>query len=735
MRKLHTAIFLFLTFFVYSQNERPKVGLVLSGGSAHGIAHIGVLKVLEEQGVHVDYITGTSMGAIMGGLYSMGLSASEIEKITREQDWSKLLATEVPLRDIAPSEKYYHNRFPLTMEFRDGGLKLPQGFFNSQKLDLELNRLFGPAYQVNDFDSLPIPFKCMAVNIETGEIEILDKGFLGNAVRSSMAIPSVFSPVERDEKLLVDGGLIRNFPVEEVLEMGADIVIGVYVGSRLEEKEKLNNLVEILNQSAFMMGILDSEEQKKLVDVLIEPDVKEMPSFGFDKTDVLIREGYIAAMHQLELIKEIAKRQKLHEIPDVPELESVEIVNLTDTRFPFIMSPFDAFANFKYGIFQVGEVSLHQIEKGINRMFGTKHFENINYSFQLNSRGQNILNIDAKPRKLNAISGTLNYMASSNTAIVLTSEIRNFLGQPSILHSTFRLAENFGVKFDYNYRVGKKKDFILNIMTKAHRYDQNLYEIEILRERYAEINGAGKINLGFEPNNIMLIQAGMGIDGHYIRPIGFKEDDFQSYQRLDGVVSLSFTFDTKDDVQIPTSGVFVQTNLSYRSLLSNSLNAGNLNILKVPQDQSHFEGNFKLYAFYPLNNQIGLEANLSGGYKSNNSLTNNYRIGGLEDRDGLSIAMLGLNTHQVHFWRYYKGGLTLRIEIFNDIFLSLKTDYLRGRQAFRLSDAVDMGSLTFWGYGGMISMKSPLGPLKLSYGRNTLTNSWNTNFVFGYSFF
>ena len=637
---------MFISLALIGQEERPKVGLVLSGGSAHGIAHIGVLKVLEEQGVQVDYITGTSMGAIMGGLYAMGFSAREIEDITRNQDWSMLLATEVPLRDIAPSEKSYHDRFPLRMEFRDGGLKLPQGFFNSQKLDLQLNRLFGPAYQINDFDSLPIPFKCVAVNIENGNIEILDKGYLGNAIRSSMAIPSIFAPVERDEKLLVDGGLIRNFPVEEVIDMGADIVIGVYVGSRLEEKEKLNNLIEILNQSAFMMGILDSEEQKKMVDVLIEPDVKDLPSFGFDELDILIREGYIAGMHQLELLNEIARRQSRDSNTTKEKLEEVNSLRLVDTRFPFIASPFDAFANFKYGIFQEGEVSLDQIEKGINRMFGTKHFDNINYSFQLNSRGENILNVEAKPRKLNAISGTFNYLASSNTALILSSEIRNLLGQPSILHSTFRFAENFGVKLDYNYRIGKKKDFIFNLLAKAHRYDQNLYEIEILRERYAEINGTGKISFGYEPNNRILLHSGFGIDGFHFRPIGVKEDDFQSYQRVDGIANVSFTYDSKNDVQIPTDGIFVNANLTYRSLFSSNLDAGSLNILGVPEDKSQFEGNVKIYGYLPLNQQIGLEANMSGGYKQNTSLTNNYRVGGLEDRDGLSIAMLGLNTHQ-----------------------------------------------------------------------------------------
>ena len=127
-----------------AQDSRPKIGLVLSGGSAHGLAHIGVLKVLEEQGIHVDYITGTSMGSIIGGLYAMGYTAREIEDLALEQDWSELLATSVPLRDIAPSEKAHHNRYPLTVKVKDGTFKLPEGFLNSHKLDIALNQMFLP---------------------------------------------------------------------------------------------------------------------------------------------------------------------------------------------------------------------------------------------------------------------------------------------------------------------------------------------------------------------------------------------------------------------------------------------------------------------------------------------------------------------------------------------------------------------------------------------------------------
>lgn len=736
MKTVHFILFLLISLGINAQDDRPRVGLVLSGGSAHGLAHIGVLKVLEEQGVKIDYITGTSMGSIIGGLYAMGRSAEEIEKLTREQDWSELLATDVPLDEIAPSEKTYHNRYGLTLEIKEGGVSLPRGFLNSQKLDLQLNRMFCPAHDIDNFDNLAYPFKCVSVNIENGDVEVLDHGYLGTAVRSSMAIPSVFAPVEMDGKLLVDGGLIRNFPVDEVIEMGADIIIGVYVGSKLEEKESLNNLLEILNQSAFMMGILDSEEQKEKVDILIEPDVKNFPSFGFDQTDVLTREGYIAATEQIEKIKQLAESQKAYQVSKPESLSSIEELDVTDTRFPFIRSPFDALANFKYGnLFTSGEVGLDRIENGITRIFGSKHFENINYTFLNNSRGDKILSVLAKPRKINTLSGTFNFMPSSSTSLVLTNELRNILDEPSVLYTTVRLAENYGAKVDYYYRLGNKKDFILNILGKIHRYDQNLYEVETLRERYAEINAKGHISIGYEPNNEIFISGSAGLDGYVFKPVGLDEESLSKYQRVDATLKGEVLYDNINDLQFPTRGIRVGVQSGVHGPVNSKLSSGNQNPLVIPEDNLYVNAHIKGEALASLTKEIVIAGDIAAGYKSTSSLIDNYRIGGIENRDYKSIVMLGLNTHQLHMEQFYKIGGKLQVNLFSGVYGSLKVDYLSGSKAFRLESDESGEDVSLWGVGAILGIKSPLGPLQFAYGRNSLTNSWNTNFTFGYAFF
>ena len=734
LRYILILLFSLASTLALSQSERPKIGLVLSGGSAHGIAHIGVLKLLDDLEIKVDYITGTSMGSIMGGLYAMGLSGEEIEEITKNQSWSELLSTDIALGDVAPSEKGYHNRYGLTLEIRDGGLKLPQGFLSSQKLDLQLNRIFGRSNGINDFNQLPIPFKCVAVNIENGDIEVLDKGYLGNAVRTSMAIPSVFTPVEQDGKLLVDGGLIRNFPVEEVREMGADVVIGVYVGSKLEEKEKLNNLLEILNQSAFMMGILDSEKQKENVDVLIEPDVKHLPSFAFDEIDFLIREGSIAAMSQIEQLRAIAEEQKQYDLTPVIPLPPIDALELADTRFPFIPEPHNSLAAFKYGYYSEGSTPINRVEKGIDRIFGTKHFDNINYTFKTNSRGEQLLTILGQPRSTNSLSAGFNFLPSSGTSLILTNEIRNLIAEPSVLYTTLRFAENYGVKLDYYYRLGKKKNFLLNTISMIHRYDQNLYEGEILRERYAETNYKGGIGIGYEPNNTILVSSNVNVDGFHFKPIGVQEDELEEYERLDFTIEIKGIFNNMDKVQFPDNGIELTVNANYATPISSSVISGNENFVIIPEDRSYYEFSFSGNGAYTPVEGFTMLVDVNMGYQSHPSFTNNFRIGGLEGRNYKSLSMLGLNTHQLHFQNYTKLGGALRFQIVEPIYFSTRVDYLQGDRTFIVIDdlAVKDGG---WGIGAIVGVKTPLGPLQLAYGRNSLTSSWNTNFTFGYPFF
>ena len=719
--------------------DRPKVGLVLSGGSAHGLAHIGVLKYLEREGIPVDYITGTSMGSIVGGLYATGLTADEIEELCATQTWDEILATDVPLNEVAPSEKDYHDRYIVSLEVKDGSLTLPQGFFNSQKLDLSLNRMFRAANRITDFDDLPYPFKCVAVDIETGEIVLLDKGYLGNAVRASMAIPSVFTPVKRDTHYLIDGGLRRNFPVQEVIDMGADIVIGVYVGSQLERIDKLNSLVDILGQSAFMMGILDSEEQKKLTDVLIEPDVKKYPNFGFDLYPELIDAGYRAAKEQSALIDSLKSMFSAFDYTTPEPLPVPEAVVISRARFPLVEEPFDDLANFKFGQVKFGKkesVNFEDIELGISRVFGTKHFENINYTFKDDAHKGLMMDVLAKPRKVNVFSIGLNYMPTTATSFILTNELRNVLTNPSVLYSTLRIAENWGAKLDYKYRLGKKKDFLFTSLLKGERYKQNLYQGKEVFRRLNETNLTGRIGVGYEPNNVLFLNGYVGFNHFKLQSPSLQEEGFSNYVRLNGDIGVYLSYQTIDDIYFATQGVNITSGLAYHELLDDSIETGIGGKVAIPADASYSKAFFKFDIYIPILPKLVGQASTNLGWKSEFSLTDNFRTGGLEDRNDSSISMIGMDTHQIHFRSYGQFGLALRWQALKSINFTFKSEFIRGLRTFTsLADSQADPSISFSSFGGVISLSTPVGPLSIAYGRNTLNHDWHTNFSFGYTFF
>jgi len=266
--------------------DRPKIGLVLAGGGAKGFAHVGVIKVLEELRIPIDYIAGTSMGAIVGGFYAMGMSSTELEETIMTTDWHDVFQDKPDRKDRSWRRKVEEHLYMVNTKagIRNGKLTIPKGVITGQKVNLLLRDLTLPASFVNDFDNLPIPFRAVAADIETGEAVVLGSGDLAKAIRASMSIPGAFLPVEWEDKLLVDGGIALNLPVQVVREMGADIVIVSNLSSTLEKKEDLETFLDITGQASNFLIQRNVQEQLATVepnDVVIETDVSGIATADF----------------------------------------------------------------------------------------------------------------------------------------------------------------------------------------------------------------------------------------------------------------------------------------------------------------------------------------------------------------------------------------------------------------------------------------------------------------------
>lgn len=284
-----------------AEHTRPRVGLVLSGGGARGAAHVGVLKVLDEMRVPVDAIAGTSMGAVVGGLYASGMSAGDIEKLLRSVNWQDAFQDRPPREELGFRRKQDDREFLVryALGVTDQGFVLPRGLVQGQKLEQVLRNAALPVAEIQQFDRLPIPFRAIATDLETGKEVILDSGDIVTAMRASMSAPGLFAPVERDGRLLVDGGLVENLPIDTARAMGVDVLIVVDVSFPLYARDELTSPIEVTNQ-AFAILIrgrtLEQREKLKSSDILIDPPLGRFTSADFGRVPQALRAGEQGAL-------------------------------------------------------------------------------------------------------------------------------------------------------------------------------------------------------------------------------------------------------------------------------------------------------------------------------------------------------------------------------------------------------------------------------------------------------
>lgn len=382
-------------------DKRPRIGLVLSGGGARGAAHVGVLKVLEELHVPIDIVTGTSMGALTGGLYAYGYSPDELEKVLVTMDWADLFEDSPPReqRSIRRKQDDYNYLIKLEAGFKNGAIKIPAGLIQGQKLDLLLRSMTADAPQ--DFDKFPLRFRAVAQDIETGEAVSMGHGDIVSAMRASMSIPGVFVPVERDGHLLVDGGFANNLPVELARKMGADILIVVDLGSKLLDKHQLVSPLSILNQNMGFMIQRNTKNQLAALgknDILIQPDLDGYSSNDFWQSAKMIKQGITAAYAQADRLARLAlsehdyqqylqKSRSTHATKRI--IDKVEIDNHSSLSLEVIRSYITA----RSGV----ALDVKVLENDIQKLYGLNIFERISYDVT-HREGQTILTVHVREK-------------------------------------------------------------------------------------------------------------------------------------------------------------------------------------------------------------------------------------------------------------------------------------------------------------------------------------------------
>lgn len=378
-------ILLFLFFAVFSNakaqdtlvKKEPKVGLVLSGGGAKGFAHIGVLKVIDSLGLKVDYVAGTSMGAIIGSLYAAGYSGKQLEKLFESQNFEELINDAFPRGSKSFYERENADKYAVTLPFNNFKISLPSALSRGQNVYNLLYHLMLPVDATEDFSKLPIPFFCIATDIETGESLVLEEGKLAEAVSASAALPSLFQPVIIGDRILVDGGVTNNFPVEELRAKGMDIIIGVDVQDGLKDRKLLKSAPDILFQISNFRTINAMRIKSKLADVIVKPDITNYSVISFDEGEDIISNGEAAARVQLLKLQEVKKQQvNTRELKELAVLDSLKINGIRlegNERYT------RSYLIGKLKLKGEGKISYKDFKQGINSLIATNNFDTFRY--------------------------------------------------------------------------------------------------------------------------------------------------------------------------------------------------------------------------------------------------------------------------------------------------------------------------------------------------------------------
>jgi NTE family protein len=372
------------------RSTRPKIGLVLSGGGARGAAHIGVIKALEELHIPIDYITGTSMGSIVGGLYASGMTTVELEEALGSIDWSDAFRDDIPRSDRSFRRKTDDKTYLIQSKpglSDDLKIKLPSGLVQGQKIDLIFKRLCLPVSEVKDFDNFRIPFRAVATDIVTGKGEVLGTGDLAMVMRASMSVPGVFAPVEIDGKLLVDGGVSNNLPIDVAREMGADIIIAVDISTPLLGRDELDSSLKITRQLTGILTRRNTELQISTLtdmDVLLVPDLADISSAAFNRTNDAIAIGFRAADEKKQELLHLALPKPDYEMYLAGAVQQLKERQAEPPVIDFVELDNDSRISDKVLLEQLKietgrPLDVTELEKDIGQIYGLELFQTITY--------------------------------------------------------------------------------------------------------------------------------------------------------------------------------------------------------------------------------------------------------------------------------------------------------------------------------------------------------------------
>ena len=767
----------------YSQDttsvKRPKVGLVLSGGGAKGAAHIGVLKYIEEAGIPIDYIAGTSMGSIVGGMYALGYSADEILDIISAVDWDRLISNNVERRKISYTNKVESCSQLVTRPFSVGTDQeelqkrsfknsLPTGIVSGDNLINLFNSLSVGYSDPVDFNDLPTPFLCIATNVINGEADVLDKGVFSKSLRASMAIPVLFDPVKIDETLYADGGLVNNFPAEQCRAMGADFVIGVSMSPGLEtDPDKLSSIFSQVKQLKEIITDKEFENYHKLCDIFISPDLKGVGMLSFDAESVarVTGSGYeAAAMHEADF-QALKDKLGVGETRDREVKKAVNILQdkvlISSIEMNGVEKDIEKWMRRRCTVKAGEQVCKEDIDKSVAFYYGTGNYDSITYTLHEDPAAENayILRfkfVENPPHDLgigfrfdsqDMLSVMLHAGINSNRMSGFKTDISTKLGSNQWVNANFSYGHMLypRINLSYNFR---------NSELDAYDMDELVMNMKFLQHKF---------RLYLSQNYSRTFSIGFGLESEILTPRKVMYLNHEAlnadFQRLNTLGSFAYLhYDNLNKSSFATRGVNGKINFAWKDMMFDSNGTDGLGYGSVV---------FGVEGYVPvIEDRLVLVPQIYGSFLFGKGATNgisrgwnevfkgpvpayptmNNVIGGAEMGRYIDqhLPFIGVNKISLAFNNIAIARADIRTRIFRNHYLTAIVNYARSsvdmknffkeREELQWSDLYNYNASNWWGAGVRYSIDTKLGPLSFDVSSSNISKKVNLYFSLGYYF-
>lgn len=766
-----------------SVKERPKVGLVLSGGGAKGAAHVGVLKYLEDNGIPIDYIAGTSMGSVVGGMYALGYSTDEILDVLSSADWNRLISNEVDRRKISFTRKLENETMAFTVPFslkhkedmqsRTFKNSLPKGFVTGDNIINLFNSLAVGYADSLSFGQLPIPFLCIATDMLSGEAAVLDKGEFTKALRASMAIPVLFDPVKMNQTLYTDGGLTCNFPAEQCKAMGADYVIGVSMSPGLEDDpENLSSVLSQIKQLKEIMTDKDFDRYHEQCDIFISPDLKGVGMLSFDAESVarVTQSGYEAASAQaekFEALKRVVFSQSTDSVPKkINRKKAVNIIRnkvlISGIEFVGVSKELDKWMRRVCRV-DVGDVvNKNDIDESVSIYYGTGNFKSVTYTLHedpVTSDGY-ILRFNLVEKNPHDFGLGFRFDSQDMLSVLLHVGINSNRMSGFKTNLDAKLGGNQWLKLNvsYGHLLYPKINFAYHFRnSELDVYDMDQLE---MNEKFLQ----HKFRVYLSENHTRTFSVGAGLEMELMTPRKVMYSDKIATQEVDykGVNTLGtfayFAFDNLNKNRFATRGVKGRVDFNWKDCTFTTKGISKFQMASlvygfegyVPVIKDRFVLVPQLYGSFLFGK--GAVSGNEGGwndlfkgpvpmYPYLNNIIGGTEMGRYIDHQ---LPFIGVNKTSFAFNNLAIARLDMRVRVHKNHYLTAMVNYARSSidfpNFFKKSDELlweslyDYNASNWWGAGIRYSLDTKIGPLEFDISSSNISKSVNLYFSLGYYF-